>query len=241
MTKHINLSKTLAYVYMPVLFALIGYFLLFVALKPVFQTASAAANFLIADDVPVFSPELETIFDPEAASRAAVDYHIDEKTGRPYIKVEDIDLPTAGTRYANLTCDRIELNAPVYWDDTSSILRAGAGQSLASFLPGFGRIIILSAHNTTYFAPLEYIEEGDIIKFDTNYCRYEYEVFAVEVMDEKALEQLFTQKYREEEERLYIYTCYPFGPHVGRKTDRLVAIANRKAGCDVKWKASQYE
>jgi sortase (surface protein transpeptidase) len=39
-----------------------------------------------------------------------------------------------------------------------------------------------------------------------------------------------------EEEKLVMYTCYPFYVISSRKTDRLVVTAERVKGIDIKWR-----
>ena len=157
-------------------------------------------------------------------------------TAKEYIHINDIDFPLSGTHYAQLLCDRIKLDAPVYWNDTSDILRYGAGQYLGSFLPGFGRMIVLSAHNNTFFAPLKDIKKNDIIEYRTNYGTYKYRVKDVQIMNEKDLQSYIYKHLLDEEEELIMYTCYPFEATVGRKTDRLTVFAERIEGYDVKWR-----
>ena len=232
--------KLLAYLFVPVIFGVIGYGLLKVALKPVWELTSGIATMMIADDAPSFNKELESIYDPN--SPKYVDTIVDDTQILPEAKVvipiSAIDFPKSGVQYANLSCERISLDSPVYWNDTNEILRYGAGQYIGSFPPGFGRLILLCAHNTTYFAPLEYIEVGDKIEYDTNYDKYEYEVVRVDVINENDLEAELQQMFGAEEETLVMYTCYPFYAISGRKTDRLTVFAKRVSGLDVQWVVS---
>ncbi|MBO6157728.1 MAG: class D sortase [Firmicutes bacterium] len=208
--------------------------------------ASSAASFLIADDAPNFNPELVNVYDPEAVERNPVPIHttledVQDGSAQPekveeYISIKDIEFPDAGQQYGHLGCERIGLDAPVYWYDSNEILAYGVGQSLASYMPGFGGVIILSAHNTTYFECLENIEEGDVIKFGTNYCNYEYKVTKVEVMHEKDLETYLFDAMGKDEEKLIMYTCWPFYAVSGRKYQRLTVTCERTVGLNVKWR-----
>ena len=306
--------KLLAYICVPVIFSIIGYCFLYIALKPVWEIGRTAIQFIVSDDTPVFNANLGVIYDPDASTSNPVPIYLgsdlytqngitddtepetalsdqssregtkaadntvstvtedqaaedateavqaeespavpahgtDTGTGdsaakqtqtpvkeEPYIRIADIDFPVTGTQYAKIDCARIGLDAPVYWYDTDDILAYGVGQSIASFLPGFGRAIILSGHNTTYFRCLENITVGDIIRFDTNYYPYEYTVTDVEVLDEKAFSDVLVEKIGKEKEELVMYTCYPFYAITGRKTQRLVVTAERTKGVNVKWR-----
>ena len=234
-------SRLLAYLGMPVAFCVIGYFVLWLALQPVWGIASAAVAFLVADDAPTFNPELTSIYDPNAlkpAVKPAVKPSSDTKA-KGTIDAKDIVFPLSGEQYGQISCDEIGLDAPVYWYDSDEILAYGVGQSLISNLPGFGQIIVLAGHNTTYFKPLENAAVGNVIRFKTNYCDYEYKVTNVQVYDEKELEHLLLSKTEQEHEELILYTCYPFHAISGRKTERLVVFADRTAGTDVSWREGQ--
>lgn len=217
-----------AYFFMPVLFAIIGYVLLIAALTPVWEYVSAAANLIISNETPVFNPQLTSMYVP------GNEVKIDKQT--EMINIADIEMPVSGAQYGNIRCDAIGLNAPLYWDDSLEILRYGAGQNISSFPPGFGRLLIIAGHNSTFFNPLQNIEVGQVIDIDTHYCPYQYEVTDVTVMDENELTVLLRDNMRTEEEKLYMYTCYPFTAHVGRRTDRLLVTGKRVSGYDVKWK-----
>ena len=116
----------------------------------------------------------------------------------------------------------------------------GVGQYIASNLPGFGESIVLSAHNTSFFLCLQYIEEGDEIIFDTNYCTYKYKVTKTEVKKEWDLANDIGKLIRGDEEILLMYTCWPFDMYLGRKTDRFIVYAERTEGLNVRWRASQW-
>ena len=153
------------------------------------------------------------------------------------LNIRDIVVPDFGTRYGHLYGYRIGLNAPVYYGDTNLILRYGVGQYRGSFTPGFGRLILLSGHNTTFFKCLRNIQVGDEIIFDTNYETYKYRISAVEVMEASDLSALLESRYYlDPHETLILYTCYPFHAIVGTKHQRLVVFGERIEGCDIIWR-----
>ena len=269
---------------MPVIFCIIGYFVLWAALQPVWAIGKDYVSFLVSDELPVFNATLTQSYDKEAPKTVYLDkvyydtylkeadgslslyekqhpceedylaqYQADQAAGKvgesrksakagdivrgdPYILCTDVEWPVSGDHYAQIECGRIELDAPVYWFDTPEILAAGVGQSIASKPPGYGRLVLLSAHNTSWFRCFEYIEVGAIVKLDTNYCDYEYKVTDVRVLDEKVLESQLADQMMAEEEKLVMYTCYPFYVISSRKTDRLVVTAERVKGIDIKWR-----
>ena len=232
-----RILKLLAYIFMPVIFSVIGYIFLYVGLKPYWEMARDAVAILGAE-APMEETNVvrDAIYDPKAATEDPVPLYEDEKKPEPYIRIENIDFPLSGSHYAQLICDDIGMDVPVYWGDNADILRLGIGQYLGSFLPGFGRMVVLSGHNNSFFLPLKDIEKDDIVKINTNYCNYEYQVTEVKVLNEKELQKYILDNLLNEEEILVMYTCWPFEFSAGRKTDRLTVFAKRISGYDVKWR-----
>ena len=230
-------SRLLAYFGVPVAFCAAGYLVLFLALQPVWGMMTAAAAFLIHEDAPNFKPELSSIYDPNATKPSTTKPAAAAGSSAPSsIDGKTIQFPLSGEQYGQITCEKIGLDAPVYWYDDDEILAYGVGQSLTSLLPGFGRPIILAGHNSTYFECLQNAEVGNVIKFKTNYCDYEYTVRNIQIYNEDELEHLLLSDEYNDREQLIMYTCYPFHATAGRKTDRLVVFADRTAGLDVKWR-----
>ncbi len=240
-----QLKKPLAYAVVPAVFCVFGYLLIWAALQPVWGMASVALSMLVADDAPSFDSNLSVTYDPNAAKPKAEekpqtqDQAQDQAQSQPaqtYIKGADVEFPNSGDQYGRVQCGRIGLDAPVYWYDSDEILAYGVGQSLSSMPPGFGEVIVLAGHNTTDFAPLRDIAEGDVVQFKTNYCDYEYTVTHIEVLDENVLANTILDKAMTPREELIMYTCWPFEAITGRKTERLTVYADRTAGLDVKWR-----
>ena len=123
------------------------------------------------------------------------------------MRLSDYDQISEGSLYGYLSCEKIGLNCSVYMGDDSYILRKGAGQVPATFLPGEGGLIMLGAHNNSYFNCLQYSEIGDIITLETSYGIYQYQVVSTETVDvsDKNAYDFYTNH-----EQLLLYTCYPF-------------------------------
>ncbi len=217
-----NIKRLMAYVYMPLIFTLIGFLTLYIALKPVFDLAIAAGSMMIADDIPTFSDGLKDAFTPVEVE--------DVEEQEDVLKLADIEYPSYGTRYGQMSCERIQLDAPLYMGDSNAILKVGVGQYLGSFIPGYGRPIMLAAHCTTFFAPFEYIEKGDVVTVTTSYGVYQYEI-----TDVKVVEPPFDDAYNlaQEKEQLIMYTCYPFKLLSGSREKRLFVYGDKIAGPDL--------
>ncbi len=213
-------SELMAYLYMPLIFAVCGYMICFLLLTPVLDMLQAMGGMMIADEIPDFNQSLNSIYDPEAA----------EKNREEAVSIKDITIPAYGTLYAHISCEKIGLDAPVYWGDNNEILKAGVGQYIGSFMPGFEKTILLSGHNTTDFKCLQNIELGDIITVTTNYGIYEYEVEDIQVIHMDTAEAEIGDILGQDKEQLITYTCYPFEKMVGRKVDRYFIFSKKLSG-----------
>lgn len=213
-----KVKKLMAYFYMPLIFTVIGYGLIFIAAAPVIEYAINIGSMVLAQEVPDFNTELGNVF---------VDGGQVLEEQPETISSSQITLPSYGDKYGEITCERIGLDAPVYYGDDNNIIRNGAGQYIGTFLPGFGRTIMLCSHNTTFFKPLQFIEAGDIITFKTSYGVYQYQVSRTDIRDHK---DSTAYNLIQEKEELIMYTCYPFETMVGTKTDRLFVYCEKIAG-----------
>lgn len=155
-------------------------------------------------------------------------------TQTPHIDRTTVATPFAGDQVGQLVCERVGVDCPVMWNDTEEMYAYGAGQDTTSFLPGFGKFIVLSGHCTTYFAPLQYVAQGDVFQYHTSYGDYEYTVSHVDVLNEMDLQDILNKPEVVSHEQLIMYTCYPFTTYYGRRTERFTVFAERTAGMDVR-------
>lgn len=207
----------MAYFYMPLIFVISGLVLLYAAAAPVIRLLYNVGSMVIAKEVPDFDTGLENIYvvNDDAALK------------KDTVHVSEVDWPTEGQQYGELSCERIQLATPVYFGDSNDILRVGTGQYNGSFIPGYDRTIMLCSHNTTFFKPLQFVETGDIFTFKTNYGVYEYEVVETRVADH---EDRSAYDLSKQEEQLILYTCYPFETLATTKTDRLFVYCKKISG-----------
>lgn len=215
--KH-KVKKLMAYIYMPLIFTVIGYGILYIAAAPVFELLYNIGSMIMVQEIPDFQTNLENIYSVPVVS-------VNQQSDT--IPVSDVQWPLFGQQYGELTCERIELSSPVYFGDNNDILRVGTGQYIGSFIPGYGRVILLCAHNTTFFKPLQYVKVGDVFTFKTSYGVYQYKVTETRIADHQDSSAYDLLK---EEEQLILYTCYPFETLAGTKTDRLFVYADKIAG-----------
>lgn len=149
------------------------------------------------------------------------------------IKLSDISTPKYGDQYGEITCDKLQLKAPVYFGDRGNILKKGAGQYNGSFLPGEGETILIGAHDTTYFKKLENVKKGQTFEFTTEYGIYEYKVKDIKIVDEDKYDEAYDLSA--DKESLVLYTCYPFGKLKGTKEKRMFVYLDKVTGPDIQY------
>lgn len=202
---------TLRYIAYPFVFTIIIAVLLYLGGRPLLVLARANLNMIITKGAPSYSNEYNSEFKDLFTKDKAFDSN-------------DIQIPEYGARYGNILCDRIDLNAPLYYGDSDDILEKGAGQYIAGAMPGEGRPILIGGHDIVFFAPLENIAAGDIVQVETNYGIFQYEVTQTKVSN---ADDTSAYSLTGEKEQLILYTCYPFGSLIGNRSQRFFVYCDR--------------
>lgn len=131
--------------------------------------------------------------------------------------------PEYGTQYATIEIPKIDIDLPVYFGDTMELLKKGVGHSSGSYFPGEGGSIIYMGHNSKkVFRRFGELKIGDEITIKANYGEFKYQIYDTQIVEETETYKLPIQ---ENEEKLMIYTCYPFN-NIGYATHRYVVYAN---------------
>lgn len=190
----------MAYIYVPLLFSFIAYGVIYLLASDLIGIAGNAVSMIISDEAPDFSTEYNSVFVKDSVD-------ITEDDGKLTVKRSDVGIAEYGEMYAYVRCTRIALDAPVYKGDDEDILRHGIGQNFASGQPGFGKLVLLSGHNNTYFNALKNIVVDDIVEIETSYGTYKYKVTEAKVVDAK---DKTAYSFEVDHEQLIMYTCYPF-------------------------------
>lgn len=199
----------------PILFLTLGYSLIYVIGRPVIQFTTSSLNLFLLSDIPNFKQT--TNEDSQLSAN-------DSKE----IASSKLKYPKPGEKYGKIVVTKIKMDEPLYFGDTSEILRKGAGQYTGSVYPGEMGTTMIGGHNISSFGKLIGVEDGDIIQIKTTYGRYRYKVSETKVYqynDATIMERLDQRDHR----KLILYTCYPIDA-LGMTTKRLFITADYVSG-----------
>jgi sortase A len=116
--------------------------------------------------------------------------------------------PAYGDKYASLMIPNIGATAEVTFGDSALLLKNNIGHYTSSFLPGEGGSIIYSGHNSRgMLANLGNLKIGSNIVITTSYGEFIYKVSEFKIINDTEWVNL---PIVDNNERLMIYTCYPF-------------------------------
>ncbi len=209
---------------MPLLFAMIGYFLIYVVCLPVIRPMLSVFDMMTLEESPDFErqPDFEQLFFPEGIPD-------DDSPETDSIPAGDITFPQYNTCYGEIEIVDAGIKAPLYYGDTAAVLKRGAGQYIGSSFPGCGSTVLVGGHNNTYFHGLKDVEIGDQITLRTHYATYVYEVtdMSIKKHNDRSAYDLGASR-----ETLVLYTCYPFNM-LGLTPDRYFVTARLVSGPSV--------
>ncbi|MFQ9195055.1 MAG: class D sortase [Candidatus Gastranaerophilaceae bacterium] len=182
---------------MPLFFSILSYGIVYLMTSDMISLATGVTQLIMTESDPDFSVDYANTFNPGSV----------EISNDNTVKRADVPQANYGDLYAYVKCQDIGLDCPVYMGSDNSILKLGAGQVTATYQPGFGSLIMIGAHNNTFFNCLKNIQTGTVITMETSYGTYTYQVNSTEVVDvtDKDAYDFFT-----DHEQLLLYTCYPF-------------------------------
>ena len=114
--------------------------------------------------------------------------------------------PVAGEEIGKLKISSVSMDIDIYQGDYEEQLRIGAGHSQLSTLPGEKGKVVLAAHRDGFFAPLEFVKEGDEVIIETGYGKFYYKISKIWIAEADDM----TVTAPADKEMLVMYTCYPF-------------------------------
>ena len=192
-------KRLMAYLGMPLAFAVIGYLLLYMIATPVIKPLADVLDMALQNQAMSFGDSShETIFDNTKSQ---------PDTAGETVKASGITFPKFGTLYGNIRIEGTSVDAPLFFGDSNTELKKGAGQFNGSMFPGCGTTVLIGGHNHTYFNGLKDVKVGQAVTVRTNYGTYTYEVTETAV---KKAKDASAYDLTADEENLVLYTCYPF-------------------------------
>ena len=220
-----KLRWLMAYIGMPLIFAAAGFPVLGLGGRPVMKSYEMTLNTLFNSGEAYYAISSGMVLN-ENGSGADTTIHADSETGNK----ETVEEPNIGDRYGQLVCERLGINAPVYFGDNDDVLNMGIGTYPASWIPGCGHTTLMSGHNNTSLKVLGDVEIGDEFLLTTEYGEYKYVVSEFTIVHESEVEAC---RLDSDEEQVVIYTCYPFYRISGRRTERFFVYLKKVSGPEI--------
>jgi sortase A len=215
----IFIRKVMAFLIVPLLFALLGYAILYLSLKPVADFSISLVTSMISEALPDFSGEENPLYE---------DKNLIERNS---VSLSEVVIPYIGQHFAQMSFVDIDFSVKVYFGDNDRILRRGAGMYAGSQLPGFKRTTLIAGHSWTVLNAVQNAKIGQEIEVKTNYGLYVYEI--VDIVLAKSDFDSYVDLKQTDEDTLVVYTCYPFERLVGRLSMRYFIYARRISGPDI--------
>ena len=188
----------------------------FLVTAPFISDFISIGRMFISDKQIDYSGSYENIFIPSENNGSTVN-------------AEDVKFPGINKQFGELKIKRVGVDAKLFFGDGKTALRNGVGVYAGSFIPGYGRTILIAGHNNTYFNGLKNVKIGDIVKISTSYGNYEYKINKTKLFDGN-----YKKAYdlNAEKENLILYTCYPFD-RIGLTSQRYFVYAEKISGPDI--------
>lgn len=208
----------MALVIAPLSFLVIGYGLIFILAEPMIRPLYSIYSLITSEYGPGFDDQSKSLYTGKTEDKEILTIH-------------DVATPNVGDQYGEIEVRRLGLKTDLYYGDSEEILYNGVGQYQGSFLPGFGKTILIAGHTIPYFQKLGDVQIGDMVYISTHYGNYEYKVTSSKVgmYNDSSLYDLGQIT----KEQLILYTCYPLDG-IGFKQERLFVYADKISGPDVK-------
>lgn len=180
---------------------------------PLLSDAAALSNLLLSDKQVDYSKSFENIFVPTTNDEDTVD-------------ASDVEFPSVDKQFGELKIKDRNVNTKLFFGDGSIPLQNGVGVYAGSFIPGYGKTILVAGHNNTFFNGLKNVKNGDIISIATSYGNYKYKIRDTKILNADSKKAYDLNK---KEENLILYTCYPFDT-LGLTEKRFFVYADKISG-----------
>ena len=210
-------KRLTGHILLPLAFLILGLLFLFLTFNPVIKLVSDGFSIFSSAELSREEEINNDIYNGEVLSGYT-----------ETVPSSKIQYPLSGTKYGeiSITANNSIYDIPLYFGDSNSILRRGAGHYMGSHFPGESSTILISAHNNTYFKCLQFLKFGDKITVKTNYGIYEYAVSGTSINNKN---DSSAYNLSADTETLVLYTCYPFNA-LGLTANRYYVTAKLISG-----------
>ena len=191
------------FIILPIIFSVIILGSCFLYIMMSASTLISVASMFFSDTEMDFSEQYNNIFVPVAESS----YEGGSSGGQETVAMSSIKYPRVGEQFGELIIEDCQINDKLFFGDGNVELNNGVGIYNGSFVPGYGKTILIAGHNNTYFNGLKYAKKGQIVKIRTSYGNYQYEITDIQV---KKATDTSAYDLAANYENLIMYTCYPF-------------------------------
>lgn len=216
MSRRYKKSYRKNFIILPITFFILGYLVLFVAFAPVISPLSSVLDLVFLDKPVNFSSDYASLFSSSQTPNQSSDE----------IKASELTLPEFGTHFGQLTIPGTQVDAGLFFGDGDKELKNGVGIYNGSFIPGYGKTVLVAGHNHIYFHDLGSAQVGGTIEISTNYGQYVYEITGTKIT---TAQDNTAYDLDSEEENLVLYTCYPFD-QIGLTPERYFVYAKYLSG-----------
>lgn len=208
-------TRVMVWIIMPLLFLCTGYGLMYVIAQPYLRPLTSIYSMVSQDQAPDFSSKARSLYsEDDTLSESGV------------IQASDITSVSIGDIIGRVIIEDVGIDVPLIYGATVDCLYNGAGLRIQSSKPGYGKPVMIGGHTIPYFKNLGLVEVGQIIRIETYYGSFQYQITGTKVANES---DQTAYDLTQNEEQLILFTCYPLDG-VGDKDERLLVYADKISG-----------
>lgn len=205
MKQNFREHRALGFLLVPLCFIVLNALLLFLVASPILSPYIGLAKYLYSDQA---KPQPSDLY---AGLAEGIAHSGEAQPPAPEVlPMSQITYPQKGDRYGQITVEGTNVDAPLYYGDSTKQLNKGVAtyaDSSSAGIPGDQRTILLAGHNNTFFNGLQDVQEGALVYISTHYGEYVYRVTEMKIAD---YQDTTTYDFSRTDENLIMYTCYPF-------------------------------
>ncbi|MDR0691284.1 MAG: class D sortase [Streptococcaceae bacterium] len=210
-----GLKGKVRYIYIPLIFMIIGYGTVWIIGKQQIDFAVSATSLLLLNDAPKTAGKM--LYKSEVAK-------IDDE-----IPSSSITYPKEEDQFGEVVAEKQSLSIPLFYGDSVDILEKGAGMSSSGCFPGQFGTVLIGGHNRPEFGKIMKLANDEIFFIKTNYGTFLYKVLEFDIIKHDDNARIANELNKKNVRRVLLYTCYPLEA-VGWANDRYIVIGEQIGG-----------